>query len=331
MQFCYCLTTDGMDIHAATTLVSAMSLRRQHPQGRILVAADEESARNLERRQHPLLREVDDLFAVPIPSGTASLRNRHVKTRLPKLVRGDFLYLDGDTVILQPLGEIFQTSAPFAAVPNHNNNGNIEPAFEQELQTFIAEGWEMRQSPYVNGGVLFFRDCSETRQFSDLWHRKWLVASRRGKHYDQPALNSAIYDSGIVCEILPHRFNAQVQVRPRTALQANLWHIYASLPGNLAPRTGLDQLVDNFLREGAVDSRKLEAFCGRCHPWLAPTILDKIVIKSMLKRWDFLPVTCFERVWLAGRRRVAIGNLAKKLCRKMQRKAVSESAVTKSG
>jgi hypothetical protein len=318
-----------MDIHAATTLISALSLRRQHPQGRILLAADEESVGNLERHQHPLLKKVDDVLAVPVPSGCPSLRNRHVKTRLPKLVRGDFLYLDGDTVILQPLGEIFQARAPFAAVPNHNNDGTIERAFEYELQTFITEGWKVRQSPYVNGGVLFFRDCSEASDLSDLWHRKWLVASRRGKHFDQPALNSALYDSGIVCELLPHRFNAQVQVRPRTALRANLWHIYASLPGDLAPRTGLDQLVENFLRLGAVDSRELDAFCGRSHPWLAHSVLDKIVIKSMLKRWDFLPVTCFERVWLAGRRRVAICNLAKKVCRKMQRAASSESEIAK--
>lgn len=306
LTFCYCLTTNGADAHAASTLVSVLSLRRQHDQSRILLLADDESARCLERHRHPLLTLVDELVSVPVPVSAAGMRNRHVKTRMPQIVEGDFLYLDGDTVVVRPLDEVFQIDAPFAAARNHNSSRLVEPEFAVELNTFKRLGWDPPGTPYVNGGVLFFRDDPAVRRFSELWHRKWLQASASGKHYDQSSLNSALWDSRIESRLLPHRFNAQIHVRPRTALGAHLWHIYASASRQRLPRTGLDSLVRDFLSTGTPDPSAVARFCARPHPWLVKTPLDAIIIRMMLKRWDYLSEDSFECQWLSDRRRAAL-------------------------
>jgi hypothetical protein len=283
------------------TLVSVLSLRREHPASRIVLLADEASAARLRRQGHQLIEAASELVSVPVPDGPPAFRNRHVKTRLRELVSGDFLYLDGDTIVRGALDEVFAIDAPFGAVANHNGPGPVSLAFAHEMEVFKAHGWFAAPVAYVNGGVLFFREAEITHRFGRLWHQKWLQSSSRsGRHVDQPALNSALVDSGIPFALLPNRFNAQVQVCPRTALGAHLWHIYGSLPEEWAPRSVMDEAVERCLMDGKLDRQYVEKLCRRKHPWVVTSLLDELVVWRMLRRPGFLPVDAFERLWLAG-------------------------------
>src|SRR4051812_38332926 len=102
MTIVYCLTTKGADVHSAGTLVSALSVRRLHPAARIVVLTDSNSAKNLRACRHALLDVATELIEVPAPEGAPGLRNRFIKTQQRKLVAGEFLYLDADTVVLAP-------------------------------------------------------------------------------------------------------------------------------------------------------------------------------------------------------------------------------------
>ena len=312
MTITYCLITQGADVHSVSTLVSALSIRRLHPTARILVLTDADSARNLRDCHHALLTIADELIIESAPDGTAALRHRFIKTRLRKRVAGDFLYLDADTVVLAPLDEVFQTTAPFAAVPNHNSaEGAMEPNFADELEIFRANQWAIHPSPYINGGVLYFRDTPETHAFCELWHQKWSEASRGGRHNDQQALNSAIWDSGITCAVLPHRFNAQIHARPRASLGASIWHIYATTPPEFGPTAHWNALIARGLASGTITAADVDRLCRKRHPWIVSNPVDALLVWSMVHRRDFLPIGAFERTWLAGRPRRACKNWVK--------------------
>src|SRR3954466_1438596 len=120
MTIVYCLTTQGSDEHAASTLISVLSVRRLHPAAHVVILTDPDSAKGLNDCDHALLKSVDRIVAIPTPAGTPSMRNRFIKTQQWKWISGDFLYLDGDTVVVAPLDPIFETKASFAAVSNHN-------------------------------------------------------------------------------------------------------------------------------------------------------------------------------------------------------------------
>src|SRR5262249_12976051 len=150
-----------------------------------------------------------------------------------------------------------------AAARNHNGSRLVEPEFAVELKTFTRLRWDLPGAPYVNGGLLLLRDGPAVRMFGELWHRKWLQASEGGRHYDQPALNSALWDSQIQTHVLAHRFNAQVHVRPRTATGAHLWHIYASSSKERFPRTAMDALVQEFLTTGHLSPDAVARLCAR--------------------------------------------------------------------
>jgi hypothetical protein len=312
VKVCYCLTTEGRDSHAAATYISVRSVRRLHRQARIVLLLDVVSASALERNRHPLLAHVDEVMTVRAPAGPPAIRNRYMKTQQRQLLTGDFLYLDADTIVIRRLDELFAVSAPFAAAANHNRAvvSMSDSMLAGDLAIFSANGWNVPNQTYVNGGVLLFRDVPSTHAFAELWHRKWSDSSSKGPHFDQPALNSALCDSGLAYALLPDRFNAQVQIRPTVASGAHIWHIYTSMPGTLAPATGFDVLLDQFLARGTLDEMALDRFCRQPDPWLRRSLLDGVVVRSMLRRSHSLPVNAFERAWLAGNRRTAMRRLA---------------------
>lgn len=267
------------------------------------------------QRRHLLLDLVDEVVPVATPSGTPDFRNRFVKTQLPQLLSKDSVYLDGDTVLIAPVDEIFETTASFAAVPNHNGNGSIESAFASEVETFARNGWERPMTPYVNGGVLFFRPSIRTRKFGDTWHCRWLQASKEGSHRDQPSLNSALNDSGIDYALLPQRFNAQMQARPRAAIGAAIWHMYGSLAAALSTCGGWHGIVDRYLSIGSLDVEAVERFCRQPLPWSQSSIFDALVVRYMLRGRHFLPLDAFERKWLSGRQLDAMEDFASRIFR----------------
>jgi hypothetical protein len=280
MQIAYVLTSNGKDIHADMNLISLRTLRYSNPDAKIVLVCDHETVQSLEKYNHIILKEADEIVSVHTPSQPASFRNRFVKTSLREHLSGDFLYLDADTVIRGDLTEIFNIKSSFAAAPNHSGSGDPAEIPSDETENFKLLGWELPKYYYVNGGVLFFADAPDTYSFCQIWHKKWLAsAEKRGSFRDQPSLNSAIADSGVSFSWLPHRFNAQVDARPIYAPDAVIWHLYGS-NGGLHTKTVFGQYIDGLQKGENITYRQIEYLCNRQHPWqinyLYRVVLDMI-------------------------------------------------------
>ncbi|GAG50517.1 unnamed protein product, partial [marine sediment metagenome] len=86
-----------------------------------------------------------------------------------------------------------------------------------------AMGWRAGPSVYINGGVLFYNDTANARRFASVWHDKLIQCwGQRQGHLDQPALNAAVFETQPKIEILPHRFNAQINAEASVAKDATL-------------------------------------------------------------------------------------------------------------
>ena len=304
MQFpvtvCYVLTSSGYDIYADMNLISLRSLRYTNPNANIILVCDLDTVQSLENYNHPILQEANQIISVKTPDQPASFRNRFIKTSLRQHLSGDFLYLDADTVIRGDLSEIFQIKTAFAAAPNHSGSGSPTEMPGEEIENFHLLRWALPSNYYVNGGVLFFADHPDTHKFSQLWHQKWLTsAEKSGSFRDQPSLNSAIADSDISFEWLPHRFNAQIDVRPVKAPDAIIWHLYTS-NGVLAMKTIFDQYI-SYLQDGRnITLEQIKYLCQRYHPWQIKNPVDYWVVQKLLSQPQFIGSACVERLWMSG-------------------------------
>jgi len=309
-SFCYVLTTTGRDLFADMTYASAAFLRYAYPEAEIICLCDASSHRALEAARHSLFEVVDRALSVETPDGPPVYRNRFVKTQMRQILQGDFVYFDSDTLVVDRIDEMLACAAPMAAIANHSGTGHPSEIPGEERAIFEMMGWPLPRRSYINGGVLFLRDCEPTQRFSCLWHEKWLAWSRRGKHTDQPSLNSALADSGIEYHLLGNRFNGQVTQRPSVGREpVAVWHFYFAQSGVTDydfPNTILDEAIDRFRASGRLTPEVVRELRGWPYPWRTLTMLDRWFVRSRVLCRDTLPWDSASRCWLAGYRRKAV-------------------------
>jgi hypothetical protein len=305
------LTTTGHDLFADMTYASAAFLRYGYPEAEIICLCDARSHRALEAARHPLFEVVDRALPVETPDGPPVYCNRFVKTQMRQILEGDFVYFDADTLVVERLDEMLGCSAAVAGIANFSGTGSLSEICEEERAVFETMGWSLPHRSFINGGVLLLRDCEPTRRFAHLWHEKWLAWSRRGRHTDQPALNSALSDSGIDYEVLGNRFNGQVTQRPSVGRErVAVWHFYCSEKNNTEidiPKTILDEAIARFRAKGRLTPEVIRGMCQWSYPWRTPTVLDRwFVERFVLSKDNVLSADSASRYWLAGHRRKAV-------------------------
>lgn len=294
LKVVFVVTSQGNDFYSAMTRVAMASLRLSNPELRVVVACDRESDGAMLRASDPLVDDADEWLAVDTPPGNAGFRNRYVKTSLCSLIDGAFLFLDSDIFVRGDLSEIFRLDIDIAGARNHSQPDIKRQIWDRDLAALDAMCWTIGSEVYLNGGVLFCNDTPAARQFWAEWHRRWLRScSELGSYRDQPALNSALYDTHPRLTVLPDRFNAQFKKSPRVASNAVLWHYYFSVGG--VPCTPFELLVNAITRGGKVDAGKIASMKACNHPWHRETSIDDLAAAGVMRRGCF---DGWEAAWL---------------------------------
>ena len=292
MRFVYTLIDEAAGRYAAQTAASVAFVRHLHPSAAIDLWADPPTEAALRERDHPLAAAVDSLHAVETGMPSPPLRSRWLRTSLTRLIDGPFLTLDGDTLCVKPLVEIFATAGPFAAASDCRDDDPTRAVNRKARALSDAMGWPPA-ARYFNGGVLFFDGSPEAKILGDAWHRHWLeFAVERGiAHLDQPALNHAIAETGVPVRVLPRRFNAMFHERPGHLRDAHLWHLFTSV--HAAEEETVFGETARLARERKLDAEAVQAVIDRGWPWTT----DR----------------SFRRRWKAGQPHAAFAALARRL------------------
>ncbi len=294
----YVLTSQGNDFFSAMTRVSVASLRITNPSMRIVVACDSATESSLYSSQDPLIGEIDSLYGFDTPPGSPNYRNRYIKTQLRRLVADPFLFLDSDTLIRGELIDIFTMDFDIAGCRNHSKSTLQEQIMDLDLETIGAMGWSIGEKVYINGGVLFFNDTPKAYDLADLWHKRWLESSEQRKYFrDQPALNTALFESDPDINILPDCYNAQFKMELSAAKNAILWHYYSSQDDE--PITAFEIAVRDLLDNDNLNISKVTRMIKATHPWRCDLWLDNWLGNSVIRKGQLdIP----DRLWFSGRR-----------------------------
>ena len=200
----YVLVSSKNDYYVEMLQLSLYSLRIFHPDDIVEVVMDEKTYSRLVKQKHRLLADVKPIV-VEIPKEYSLMqRSRYLKTRLREIIVGDFLYLDTDTVVAGPLGEVDHFSGVIAAVwDNHDGEFFIDQS--------EPKGWaEQFPVKRFNAGVLYVKDTSTALRFFQQWHENWKYCVSEGCSFDQPGFRKAYAESGIEIEQMSGIWNCQV-------------------------------------------------------------------------------------------------------------------------
>lgn len=216
IKFVYALVSGEKDYYTEQALMSMYSLRLHNPDSHIVLATDGKTAESLSGKRATIRNYVSELVEIDTPEDFNPVqRSRFVKTAVRQYVRGDFLYLDCDTIILGNMDELSDFDGDAAATPYMHikswSEGSIPERLEEYHKMIGVPPEEYNYTFFCNGGVILCKDNEKGRLLFDLWHKFWQEASvGYGYHSDQCSLWRANAAAGNVMVELDGIYNCQM-------------------------------------------------------------------------------------------------------------------------
>lgn len=215
---CYILTDTEELMYYNEMLISLSSLRMQRFSGPVVILTDESTAAELQKQKRCEYKELGgaELRIVAVPgSYTQKEKSRFLKTSMRDLLSGDFLFLDTDTVVSEPLATQFDQELALVLDYNIELQNRSAQSIYNVTSLNRECGYKLDMLfPYFNTGCIWAKDTSMVHGFFHDWHDEWKNCLRRGLHHDQPALNYINRMKGGVIQELPDVYNVQISASP---------------------------------------------------------------------------------------------------------------------
>lgn len=225
----YALVSSPSDFYMEQAMISVHSLRMYNPNAVVELVVDAITDMNLVEKRAKIREYVDEVHVIETPEGYNPVqRSRYLKTNLRKFVKGDFLFIDCDTIICDTLAEIDEVDADIAMVADLNEA--LLLADSNTIEKYKRAGFgDATGLPYFNSGVIYAKDTLSVHQFYNQWYENWRKSDGRGVKYDQPALCATNVECGRVIKELDGIWNCQFKFGGyRTINKARILHYYSN-------------------------------------------------------------------------------------------------------
>lgn len=280
-QIVYVLVANEKNLYLEEMWVSIFSLRRHHPEATVKVLMDVETKEYLSRFPQ-LTSMIDETVVVQTPAGyNAKQRSRQIKTTIRNVLKGDYIFIDTDTVICKPLDGIVEDIRELkdfrgiAAVREGHATmkdtlfpptGTVKRIFDIDIS----------QSPLMtNSGVMFVEDIPFTHEFYKRWNENWKRSCfEKGNSQDQPSLYATDCQYGYVIRELSGIYNAQVAMSLKyyaDAVILHWWHMDFIEDQSYSPYFSLE-IYQNLKKEGEITPQIEELIINAKQSFVSPTM-----------------------------------------------------------
>ncbi len=231
----YTLVSSEKDLYCEQCMLSIMTVKRNSPKSKISLLVDEITLLCIKKipNRKKILDLIDEVISVPRPNDFSSMEtSRFLKTSMRKHVKGDFLYIDSDTIICSPLDEIENCPFDLAGVLDQHMNlsqNTHASVFKQHILK-VSGLTELTQcEKYINGGVMWVRDTEKNKLFFEDWNRNWLSSRQKGIKTDMPALMLTNFQHKDAIHELSGIWNCQVWFAANYLSNAKIIHYFSSI------------------------------------------------------------------------------------------------------
>lgn len=216
----YCLVSDNEDYYYEQLLISLCSLRKHNPNAIVEIVCDNDTFATLHDTRSTIYDYNIIVTPVDTPHNWVKIeKSRYLKTNLRKLTKGDYLFIDTDTVICSSLNFIDNFAFDIAAVrdshverplPKHSQSRNESESWiwgEAKKSNINIEGlW------HLNSGVMYVKDVKVAYELYTKWAERYSILLKCGVQVDQLALLLSNNEMNNVISLLDPKMNCQVLV-----------------------------------------------------------------------------------------------------------------------
>lgn len=210
----YALISGSDDVYTEQLYMSLWSLRHYNEDIETVVLTDPETMIHI--NYYPDLKNLITKFVIKefAPENSNIFRSRILKTTIPEMVDGPFIYIDVDTIITASLDHLDSLKAEISLVEDRHVNyysqtGMIKQILNRSFRYYNRI--PKLNAKYYNGGVLFCKNSPIGKEFFKDWHCNWIHYIKKSKNFlDQTALfeTTEKYKSQVIP--LGHLYNVQV-------------------------------------------------------------------------------------------------------------------------
>lgn len=231
----YVVASDSDDIYLEQTYLSAFSLNLHNPNANITLVVDEKTEHSLLGKRKGILNVISDICTVKCPEEYSKMAvSRFLKTSLRQHVEGDYLFIDGDTIITDRLDSIDNFYFDIGAcidkhlnISNHTQKANILTKAKQ-IKWDVTH-WDGR---YFNSGIMYVKESPIAIELYDKWHYEWKSFAQKRIYIDQPSLNKINMQMGGIITEIGGEWNCQIIENGIKYLnRAKIIHYFASSRG----------------------------------------------------------------------------------------------------
>ena len=230
---CYVVTDNEKLTYYNELVISLASLRKHGNDCPVVILTDKSTAAEIRKQKYDDLGELKaELRVIDAPASYSQKENsRFIKTSMREYVSGDFLFIDTDTVIAEPLNLCYNGELALALDYNTDLKGRQEiDDLHNLIQKNKLSGYTLDVAwPYYNSGCIWAEDTAKVHAFFHQWHEEWKRCRDLGVVVDQPALNYVNRVMEGLIQELDGVYNVQIssRVTPINLLhKAKIIHYY---------------------------------------------------------------------------------------------------------
>lgn len=222
----YVITSSEKDIYFEQLFISITSLRRKMPTAHITVLTDTLTYSNLSDKRKAMLGTVNEVVPVELEKNlSGQTRSRILKTGAREYVKGDFLFIDCDTIIERDLSEIDNYPFEIAACWDTHSSFQQNPYRRMCMKHAKKMGYDISaENEYFNSGVIFARDTLQVREFYRLWSETYHAGFKKGVTMDQPSFAIVNKILNYPVKTLPDVWNCELKHGIRYLKDAKIIH-----------------------------------------------------------------------------------------------------------
>lgn len=190
----YIVVSTESDTYLEQALVSVYSARFFNPNSTIELVVDQMTAATLNGKREEIKKYISDIIVIETSGDyNQKQRSRFLKTNLRNYIKGDYIFIDTDTVICASLEDIDYLEWDIAAVREKNKFDSFTKRDEYmwKLAEKVGIQDELREQPYFNSGVMYVKDTDKAHRLYDSWHSLWIKYQTMGLDTDQTPLAMA--------------------------------------------------------------------------------------------------------------------------------------------
>jgi len=179
------------DIYLAQALIAVYTARKHNPFTEIVLVVDNDTVKVINEKLPKIKEFLSDIIVADVPIGMSKmLRSRYLKTTLRKIIKGDYLFVDTDTVIVGDLSSIDHLDADIAAVLDRHTSVSLHVCRNQIIKqvSLCSLNEKDLRDMYFNSGVMYVKDTPIAHLLYEKWHESWSKSWRLNKGIDQPSL-----------------------------------------------------------------------------------------------------------------------------------------------